>query len=137
MRLAPLAVPTTALQEKHEHAHAWPAQARHLYPESQLPWISSQKPRSRKLDKIVDVGVRKVDFASGRANEGWVKAEPALRPRRFALVHGALNTYKNELARRAALARSCLMQPAMQITRKIDGRADRGALHMLIIRWMT
>src|SRR5580698_4633314 len=84
---------------------------------------------SRELDEIINLCVRELDAATGRANQGWIEAKSALRPPRFALFHSALDTHQDQLAGRTAFTRRRLMQAAMQIARKIDRRADRRALH--------
>jgi hypothetical protein len=84
---------------------------------------------SGKVNEFIGLFVGDVDTPASGADQWRVETEPPPGPRRFRLFHCSLNSGKNELARRAALASSGLMDAAVKITRQIDRGTDRIGLH--------
>ena len=83
----------------------------------------------RELDELIELFIGHVQLAACGWNQRRVQAKPPFGPGRLGLIHGPFDAGQNQLARGATLARGCLVQPAVQIPRKVDGRADGGLLH--------
>src|ERR1035441_1223135 len=82
-----------------------------------------------ELDELIDLFIGHVEFASRGWNQRLIEVEPPLRPGWRGLLDGLFNSSQHQLARGAPLARGCLVQPAVQIPRKVDGCADGVLLH--------
>ncbi len=81
---------------------------------------ASQTFISGKLNELIGFLIRDRNAASGGTDQGLVKIEPALRPLRPGLLHGSLNSGKNQLACGAPFPCGCFVQTAMQVPGKVD-----------------
>lgn len=88
---------------------------------------------SGKLNEFIDLFVGKVDVAAGCGNQRWIQVQTVCRPCWFGVLYGVGNTSQDQLTSGTSLARRKLVQPAMDITRKIDAGADGTRLHTNIL----
>jgi len=86
-----------------------------------------------ELDELIDLFIGHAEFASCGWNQRLIEVEPPLRPGWRGLLDGMLDPGQHQLARGAALARGCLVQPAVQLSRKVDGCADGRFAPCLIV----
>jgi hypothetical protein len=70
----------------------------------------------------------------GRRNDWRVKTEAPAWTDRCGIFHCALDAGENKLTGRAALARRGFVQPAMELSRQVDGSPYRFRFHNSIIR---
>jgi hypothetical protein len=69
---------------------------------------------SGKLNELIRLFVSDADAPPCRADQGLIETEPPDRQGHFGFFHGALDSGKNELARRTTLPGGGLMDPAVK-----------------------
>jgi len=88
---------------------------------------------SGKFNEFISLFVGDADAPPRGANQGRIEAETSAGPRGLDFFNRALDSCKDELAGRAAFLGSGFTDTTVKVAGQVDGGADRGSLHLLIM----
>src|SRR5438552_1559958 len=95
--------------------------------------MASQTLMSGKINEVIDRFAGQIERLAPRGHDRRIQRKAPPRADGSRLVHRALDALQDELARGASNPRSPLMQPAVQVPRKIDAGPDGAPVHRAIV----